>query len=357
MQITSSQQRTAIWILISVALGWLIYVLGSVLTPFVISAVLAYILHPLVEYLNSKVGKGKLPKSVWVAIVEVLFFIILAAVFFLLIPIIAKELPILRAQIPVMLESVVTWLTPLLAKVGVTLTLDIDSVRSFIVDNFSVDGQTILNKILSSIKIGGNLAITLISNGLLIPFIMFYLLMEWDTMVGKVRDLIPRKRLASVNSFFAEVDEVLGQYLRGQLLVMLILAVYYSIGLKLFGLDLAVPIGVFTGLAVFVPYIGFTLGLVLAALAGILQFGLSQTVIMLVVVYGLGQVIESFYLTPVLVGQRIGLHPLAVIFLLLAFGQLFGFVGILLALPLSAILSVALRRMGESYRKSGLYLQ
>jgi predicted PurR-regulated permease PerM len=143
------------------------------------------------------------------------------------------------------------------------------------------------------------------------------------------------------------------------LLVMAILAVGYSIGLSLFGLDLAVPIGVFTGLAIFVPYLGFGIGLVLATLAGLLEFsggGVVYPLVMVAVVYGIGQMVESLYLTPTLVGERIGLHPLAVIFALLAFGQLFGFVGVLIALPASAVLLVAIRRVRASYLASPLYL-
>jgi predicted PurR-regulated permease PerM len=153
---------------------------------------------------------------------------------------------------------------------------------------------------------------------------------------------------------------VLGHYLRGQLLVMCVLAVYYSVGLSLFGLDLALPIGIFTGLAICIPYVGFGVGLLLALLAGLLEFGgqdggMTRVALMLAVVYGIGQTVESFYLTPRLVGDRIGLHPLAVIFALLAFGQLFGFVGILVALPVSAVLLVAARRLRRSYRDSSLY--
>jgi predicted PurR-regulated permease PerM len=162
-----------------------------------------------------------------------------------------------------------------------------------------------------------------------------------------------------VDSFTQEADGVLGQYLRGQLLVMLVLAIYYSTGLALFGLDLALPIGVFTGLAVAIPYLGFGLGLVLALLAGFLEFstqtGHASALLMVAVVYGLGQLIESFYLTPRLVGERIGLHPLAVIFALLSFGHLLGFVGVLIALPLSAVLLVAIRRLRSAYLGSALY--
>jgi len=135
--------------------------------------------------------------------------------------------------------------------------------------------------------------------------------------------------------------------------------VYYSIGLALFGLDLALPIGVFTGLAIAIPYVGFGLGLILALLAGFLEFaaqtGHVSALVMVAVVYGLGQLLESFILTPRLVGERIGLHPLAVIFALLAFGQMLGFVGILIALPLSAVLLVAIRRLRSAYLASAMY--
>jgi predicted PurR-regulated permease PerM len=148
---------------------------------------------------------------------------------------------------------------------------------------------------------------------------------------------------------------VLGQYLRGQLLVMLTMAVFYSVGMALFGLDLALPIGIFTGLAMFVPYLGFGIGLLLALLAGLLQFASVKALLMVATVFGIGQVLEGFVLTPRLVGERIGLHPLAVIFALLAFGQLFGLVGVLVALPASAVLLVAIRRVRVGYVASKLY--
>jgi predicted PurR-regulated permease PerM len=167
---------------------------------------------------------------------------------------------------------------------------------------------------------------------------------------------VPTRLRTGFDSFMDEADGVLGQYLRGQLLVMLAMALFYAVGLALFGLDLAVPIGLFTGLAMFVPYLGFGVGLVLAALAGLLQFASVKAVVMVAVVFGLGQLLESLVLTPRLVGERIGLHPLAVIFALLAFGQVFGFVGILVALPASAVLLVAIRRVRAGYLASPLYL-
>jgi predicted PurR-regulated permease PerM len=198
-------------------------------------------------------------------------------------------------------------------------------------------------------------ALAVVGNLILIPVVLFYLLADWQRLVHHVEALVPMPARGVYDSFVNECDEVLGQYLRGQLSVMALLAVYYSLALWAFGLELAFPIGVFTGLAVFVPYVGFGVGLVLAILAGVLQFAPSEALLMVAVVYGLGQLIESFVLTPRLVGERIGLHPLHVIFALMAFGQLFGFVGVLVALPASAVLLVAIRRLRAQYQASALY--
>ena len=160
----------------------------------------------------------------------------------------------------------------------------------------------------------------------------------------------------AVAAFLQDCDHMLGQYLRGQLLVMGILALFYSIGLSLFRFELALPVGVFTGLAVFIPYLGFGLGLLLALFAAALQFGSWFGLLAVGLVYGIGQVLESVFLTPRLVGERIGLHPIVVLFALLAFGQLLGFVGVLIALPASAVGAVAVRRLLDSYRSSRLFL-
>jgi predicted PurR-regulated permease PerM len=204
-------------------------------------------------------------------------------------------------------------------------------------------------------RIGGSVVLTIVGNAVLMPVVLFYLLMDWPRFVERLRELVPPRADAAVQGFLDECDEVLGQYLRGQLLVMLILAVYYSVALALARFDLALPVGVFTGLAIFVPYVGFGIGAALALLAGVLQFANLYGLFAVLVVYGIGQVAESFFLTPRLVGERIGLHPIAVIFALLAFGQLFGFVGVLLALPAGAVALVALRRLKQAYLDSRLY--
>jgi len=246
-------------------------------------------------------------------------------------------------------------LSPWLAHQGIHVSLDVASIKAFVLKYLNANAEEGLATLLSSARIGGSVALAIAGNLVLVPVVLFYLLMDWPSIVARVQALIPQRQATSVNAFLEECDGLLGQYLRGQLLVMLVLAVYYAVGLALFGFDLALPVGVFTGLAIFIPYIGFGLGLALALLAGMLQFASLHGLVAVAVVYGLGQVLESLVLTPRLVGERIGLSPLAVIFALLAFGHLFGFVGVLVALPLSAVALVAIKRLRAAYLGSRLF--
>ncbi len=354
MQFTSSQKRAAAWLLIATVIVLALWLIGPVLTPFVVAAVLAYALTPLVNKLDN-LGKGRLPRVVAVLLVEFLFVVVLVGLFLLIVPIMAKELPLLREQVPLLADRINTALSPWLAQFGIKVALDVASIKAFVLKYLNANFEDAFGSLLASLRMGGSVALTLIGNAVLIPVALFYLLMDWDRFVARVLELVPPKLRASFDSFTDEADSVLGQYLRGQLLVMLIMAVFYATGLSLFGLDLAMPIGVFTGLAMFIPYVGFGIGLLLAILAGLLQFASLKALVMVAVVYGIGQVVESLYLTPRLVGERIGLHPLAVIFALLAFGQVFGFVGVLIALPASAVLLVGIRRLKVSYLASRLY--
>jgi predicted PurR-regulated permease PerM len=358
MQLTPPQKSFVAWSLIAALLSFALWQLAPVLTPFVVASVLAYALNPVVDWMDD-VGRGRIPRVLAVIVVELLFIFAMLGLLFLMIPILAKELPLMREQLPTVMDGVNTAARPWLAQWGIHLSLDGASIKAFVMKYLNANVEDALGSVLASLKMGGSVAFTLIGNAILIPVALFYLLMDWSRFIGQLRALIPPRMQAGSGRFLGEADVVLGQYLRGQLLVMLLLAVFYSVGLALFGLDLAMPIGIFTGLAMFVPYVGFGIGLVLAIFAGLLQFtatvGIGQTVIMVAVVYGGGQLLEGFFLTPRLVGERIGLHPLAVIFALLAFGQLFGFVGVLVALPLSAVLLVAVRRVKSGYLASRLY--
>ena len=354
MQFTSTQKRTAAWLSIALVATLVLLALGPVLTPFAVAAVLAYALTPVVDRMDAW-GGNRMPRVAAVVIVEVLFILLSLSLMLLIVPILAKEIPLMRAQAPVLFDKLGVWLQPLFTQFGVQVSLDLSSMKALLLEYLNANFSDAAGSLLSSLKLGGSVALTVIGNAVLIPVALFYLLVDWSRVVGLVMDLVPKRARDSVSSFTTEADMVLGQYLRGQFLVMIIMAVFYSIGMLLFGLDLALPIGLFTGLAMFVPYLGFGLGLILATLAGLLQFASIKAVVMVAVVFGIGQVIESLFLTPRLVGQRIGLHPLAVIFALLAFGQLFGFVGVLVALPASAVLVVAIRRMRASYLDSKLY--
>ncbi|WP_310626982.1 AI-2E family transporter [Limnohabitans sp.] len=354
MQFTPAQQHALAWTGLAGVIALVLWLLGPVLMPFVVAAVLAYVLSPLVRGLQHAWG-GRLPRLVSVVLVEILFLVLVIALFILLIPILAHELPRMRDQLPVLAERLQTDIAPWLQAKGIPVMLDSASIKAFVLQTFSTSFDDGFKQALTSLRIGGSVALAVVGNLVLIPVVLFYLLLDWQRVVRHVEALVPMPARGAYDSFVNECDDVLGQYLRGQLSVMALLAVYYSVALWAVGLELALPIGVFTGLAVFVPYVGYGLGLALALLAAVLQFAPTEAVLMVALVYGLGQLIESFVLTPRLVGERIGLHPLHVIFSLMAFGQLFGFVGVLVALPASAVLLVAMRRLRAQYQASALY--
>lgn len=352
MTFTPTQSRAAIWVAIALVAWVLLTLLAPVLMPFILAAVMAYALQPLVD----RWARRGVPRWLGAGLAVSLLMLVLFAVVLLIVPVITQQIPLLRDQVPALLERLNGFIRPLAERMGVSVQIDVTQVRGWLTQLVSGRGEEVLSGVLSSLRIGGSAVAALFGNLFLTPIVAFYLLLDWSSLVARVKGLIPPRWRDAVQGFLDETDQVLGQYLRGQLLVMGVLAVYYTVGLALTGLDLALPIGVFTGLAVFVPYLGFGLGMVLAVLAALLEFQTILGVALVVGVYLLGQVVESLYLTPRLVGEAIGLHPIAVIFALLAFGHLFGFVGVLIALPASAVLLVAARRARQRYLASDLYL-
>jgi predicted PurR-regulated permease PerM len=352
MTLTPAQRRSLSWIAIALATVLLLWLLAPVLTPFIVGGVLAYALHPAVEALAAR----RVPRVLAVGLVEVAFIVVVLAVLLMVVPILSKELPMLREQIPALADGLNRTVSPWLAQWGIHVSLDIAGIKAFLLKYVGdVDVEAWLGPALNSARIGGSILLALIGNAILVPVVLFYLLLDWNGLVGRLHDFVPPRLRAQVEDFLQECNEMLGQYLRGQLLVMAIMAAFYSIGLALFRFDLALPVGVFTGLAMFIPYLGFGIGLLLALLAAVLQFASWYGVVAVAVVFGIGQVAESLFLTPRLVGERIGMHPLMVIFALFAFGHLFGFAGVLLALPVSALLVVAARRLQAAYFDSRLY--
>lgn len=351
MNFSPTQLRSLAWLALSAALALLLWLLAPVLMPFVLAAVLAYALHPLVE----KLATRRVPRWLGAGVAVATLMLLALGVVLLIVPVITKQVPLLKEQVPLLLERMNDTLVPLAARFGLDVAVDVEQVRVWLRGLLSGHEQELLQGVLASLRIGGSAFAAVLGNLVLTPMVAYYLLLDWAGLVQRFKALIPPRWRDSTDSFLHETDEVLGQYLHGQLLVMAALALFYTVGLALAGLKLALPIGVFTGLAVFVPYLGFGLGLIMALLAALLQFQSMTGVLAVAAVYAVGQVAESLYLTPRLLGERIGLHPIAVIFALMAFGHLFGFVGVLIALPVSAVLLVALRRAKGAYLASDLY--
>lgn len=351
MTLTPAQRHTLTWIALAAAAAVVLWLLAPVLTPFVVATVLAYALHPLVEAL----ARRRWPRVLAVLVIESLAVLVLIAIVLLIVPVLTRELPLLKAQLPLMLDRLQAWIGPTLAHAGFPVALDLASLKAWLSGVLDANLADWAARALESARLGGSVLLALVGNLVLVPVVLFYVLLDWPYLVPRVHGLVPPRMRAPLDGFLQECDAMLGQYLRGQLLVMGVLALYYALGLWLAGFDLALPVGVFTGLAVAIPYVGFGLGLLLALTAALLQFGSLGGVLAVGAVYALGQVIEGFVLTPRLVGERIGLSPLAVIFALLAFGQLFGFVGVLVALPASAVAAVALRRLQHAYTTSDIF--
>lgn len=347
-----------IWsLLAAAALLGVLWWHAAVLAPFVISLVLAYALHPAVD----KLVAWRWPRSLAVSACLLLLALVVGTLLVLLVPIVSQLAPALRDQLPDLLAAIWGKLTPWLAQWGVKLPATVDALKGELVKLVQSHAAQWSGTLWTSLLIGGSSIMTLVGLAVLLPMLAFYWLLDWYPLTGHFRSLLPARWRPLAHDVMAECDDLLGQYLRGQALVMLILAVYYSVGLSLFGFNLALPIGVFTGLAICIPYLGYGVGLVLAILAGLLQFGVAtpQTtspLLAVAVVYGLGQVIESFFLTPRLVGERIGLHPLGVILALMLFGQWMGFWGVVIALPMAAFMTLLGRRLLHAYQASRFFL-
>jgi predicted PurR-regulated permease PerM len=337
-------------------LVWLAWVNAPVLAPFALSVALAYVLRPAVDALQRR----RLPRAAAAGLAVLLAMTLLVFLAMLLVPIVAELVPRVRAQLPDLAERIWHLVVPQLQQAGVKVPSALSDLKPVVAKLLSVHGDSWAQTAISSLRVGGSWLFTLLGLAVLVPMLAFYWLLDWVAISPRVVSLVPPRWRESLDELLGECDAVMGRYLRGQLLVMLILAVFYSLGLALFGFDLALPIGVFTGLAVFIPYLGFGLGLLLAVLSGVLQATgdggpLWWPLLGVAVVYGLGQLIESMLLTPRLVGEQIGLHPGAVILVLMLYAQWLGFVGVLIALPVSALFMVVLRHLIGHYQQSAWY--
>lgn len=325
--------------------AWLVYLLAPILTPFLVGALLAYLGNPAV----SGLVRLRVPRVLAVALVFLAFVLLLTALLFILVPALQNQIRSFIAKAPLYFDwlqhTALPWVEAML---GVELKLDVAALRETLLGHWREVGDWVTGIFLYVARSGLGL-VGWFAGILLVPVVTFYLLLDWDKLPARLLSLLPPRRHAQATLLARETDAVLGSFLRGQLTVMLALAAVYSAGLMLVGLDLALPVGILTGLLSFVPYLGFITGLLTAAIAAWVEFHDVMLLLGVGAVFLTGQVLESFWLTPRLVGDRIGLHPVAVIFAIMAGGQLFGFTGVLLALPAAAVLKVWLRHLHEVY--------
>lgn len=348
---TLSRFAAVQWLSVVVAAAVLLYLLGPILTPFVAAAILAYICNPLVR----RLGRWKLGHTLAVTLVMAGLLLLFVLLLLIMLPLLEKETTLFLARLPDWIEALRVYLLPWLQQwFGAELQWDAAAIKQMLLSHWQSAGGAAA-KLLPMLGDSGGALVALLANLVLIPVAMFYFLRDWEAMITRLDELVPRQWHAKVSEIFIEVDRVLAEFLRGQLSVMLLISVYYVLTLWLVGLEFALPIGILAGMLVFIPYLGMILGLTLATLAAAMQFSAFGDVLLVWLMFGIGQFIEGFVITPWLVGDRIGLHPLAVVFALMAFGQLFGFFGILLALPLAAMLLVALRHAKAAYLDSEMY--
>ncbi len=337
--------------------GWLLYLLAPVLTPFLIAALLAYLGDPLVDRLEKlKLKKYSPSRTFAVAVVFAIMLILGLVMLLILIPLIEKQLVAFVRVFP----EFITWLQEtLLPKLADTFNFDasiinLEFIKQTVMGNWQ-DIGSVAGQVFLKITHSGQAIFVWLAYLLLIPVVTFYLLRDWDHLLAVTQALLPRKHAPLIKKLATDCDSVLSEFMRGQLLVMLALGIIYTIGLWIVGLEFALLIGMLAGVVSFVPYLGFVVGIIVAGIAALVQFNDVIHIVYVLIVFGIGQALEGMVLSPWLVGDRIGLHPVAVIFAVMAGAQLFGFFGVLLALPVAAVIVVLVRYLRDRYLESSLY--
>jgi predicted PurR-regulated permease PerM len=349
-QITDAQ-KWLILVLIIIS-GYLVYLLSPILTPFLISLFLAYLGDPAVDRLQTI----KLSRTLSVVFVFFLMLIIAVCFFFIVFPLLEEQIKRLFTRIPDMIDWLQSGLMPWLSqRLGLDLnSIDLNQLKRALLGQWQTFGS-VGARFFAEVSASGQLVLLWFSYLLLIPVVTFYLLRDWDLLIARINKSIPRKYEPVVTGLSKDCDAVLAEFFRGQLLVMFAQGVFYSIGLWIVGLEFSLLIGLSAGLVSFVPYLGVIVGIIIAGIAAVMQFHDVIHVVYVLLVFGVGQMLEGMVLSPLLIGDRIGLHPVAVIFAVMAGAQLFGFFGMLIALPVAAIVTVLLRHFHEQYLNSNFY--
>lgn len=329
----------------------LLYLLGPVLQPFFVAAILAYLGNPLVERMQS----WGVSRSIAVAILFLIGAMVLVLLALIIIPILLKEVNNLINQIPDAIAWTqgvgIPWIT---AHIPADFQMNVSSLKASLLDTVR-GNQDVIARVAKKISQSGLSFIGKAIDIILIPVVTFYLLRDWHKMVPGIRRLLPRNIEPTVTQLTNTYNEVLSAFLRGQLLIMFVLGCYYTLGLWVVGLQMALLIGLLAGLLSIIPYLGFGVGIIVAAIAAYVQAHAWMPVIYVVIVFSIGQVLEGMILTPLLIGDKTGLHPVAVIFSILVGGHFFGLVGALIAVPTAAGIMVLIRFATRRYLASRIY--
>jgi predicted PurR-regulated permease PerM len=347
----TSTQRLRFWVAGALVFLLLLWLLRGMLLPFVAGMAIAYFLDPLACRLE-RLG---LSRTIATVLITAVFFAVIGVLLFLLIPLIEQQVVTFAQRLPGYVDSLNDRVQPLLQQVQRRLSpRDIEKLRSSVGEYAGTVAGWALGFV-RGVLTGGIAVVSILSLLFITPVVTFYLLRDWEKMLATVDSWLPRGGVDLIHTEFREINRTLSGFVRGQATVCIVLAIYYGIGLTSVGLDLGLVIGIGTGLAAFVPYVGMITGLVISLGLALAQGSGWSLVGMVAVVFLFGNVLEGNFLTPKLVGDRVGLHPVWIIFSLLAGGALFGFLGILLAVPVAAVLGVFVRLGLTHYLASPLY--
>ncbi len=327
--------------------------MAEIFTPFLTAFILAYALRPVCLWLE----RHRVPRALAAALAMLIGLSLVFFILSLLVSLLKYEIPLIKTQLPTWIANTQAWLGPKLSEFHISFDWGAlkETATQKIAAHISDNADALMTSTVETVLMSGSSVISGFVNAVLIIFVMFYLLIDWDHFFGLIKKLVPLRAQQTAHHLAMHTDGLLSQYLRGMLIVISIMSIFYSIGLTLIGVKGAVALGVFTAIMIVIPYIGIALGLTLAALSALLQFGPGTEILGVLILFGIGQFLEGFFLTPRLVGERIGLHPVAVLFALLLFGKLFGFFGVLLALPISAVSLVLVQYLWSIYTQSSWY--
>jgi len=352
--LTPREREGILWILSGAVVVVLLYVARRVLAPFFVSFLLAYLLDPLIGRLTSR----RFPRTASIVALMAVTLLLIGTAVVLLYPILSQQAGHLIENMPLYIEAVQRWLAPLVERLGIG---NRGSLGEFLNQVFSRFGSLPLQVLTQSTRIGFQALTNLVSfilflvNLLIIPVATFYLLRDWGQLKEQAMTLVPVQRRDGARSLLKKIDTALGAFIRGQILIAFLQAVFYSVGFTLVGVPMSVLLGIVTGFASVVPYLGLVVGLLPALLLTYIQFSDFSHLLGVLLVFGIAQVLETGVYTPRIMGGKVGLHPVAVLLAVVVGGKLFGFVGILFAIPGAAVINVLWHEILERYRRSPYY--